>query len=585
MIWIAYQIYNVYFVKKCMHLNRSIKAFDKKRGSMVKRLGSLSRLAGVLLQVFLGGYAAAAAACPDDHYESCVFTACTCLPKVSGDVGKASEAAKDTVNNVVKEVDKGMKNVSKEAGIAITNIGKNIEKGGKDIESNIAKSAKDVEAEVARAGKDTEQAVSAIGRYLERSVNSTGAVVQTAAERVREGKVVDAVWHMGIDHVRASSKNAALAATESSVLNTVAQVSATAYGGPQGAAAYAAWLTYEQTGDVGLAVKVGVIAGASALAMAEAGKMPSTTEYELAKKAIVTGAIGGSAVAAAGGNEDAVTEGFLKAGAMVVIQDTYQRKLDHKMTGKASKGDPYCMTVSSAGCAPPAEAFVRKADGSLDLDSNGIPKIDMSKVDKTRPAVGIKDPRAYFNENNLVMKGVSKVPGMNDMAVFHDQWAMKWNMGSKTTAASIVPAVVVTYWGLGAPYYTGLQETAVNAKRRDLVALNTKLGIEPKSNELAPSNLPPIAESKSKLSVNVNDIVQSYFCNVGDSVRVIAVERPAASKGDFACRVLYAKEDGEESLWRAENDGDYCAPKALKFAKRQKDFGFSCVSSAMNRPL
>jgi hypothetical protein len=544
-------------------------------------------------------FSRAVLACPDNQYEyceerclfgKCITLGCVCLPKIGGDVGKVGEDAKQGVNNAAKEVEKGYKNLSKEGAIAVDNLVKTIEKGGKDFVYNHAKSAEDIKAEIGRAGKDTEQAVAAIGRYIERQANSTIEAHKKAIDRVREGKVIDAIWHLGLDPIRATSDNTAAAVTESSVLNTVAQVAATAYGGPQGAAAYAAWLTYQQTGDISLAVKVGVLAGASSYAMSQAGAMPTDSAYEVAKKTIVTGAIGGTAVAAAGGNEDAVKDAFLKAGAMVVVQDTFQRTTGHPLSGKASEGEPYCLTVSTTDCAPPGNAYIRNADGSLVLDERGVPKLDMSKLDPNRPAVGLKDPNAFFNEKNPVMKGVSKVPGMNGMAVFHDQWALKWEMGALTTPASIVPAVVLTYWGLGAPYYESLQKTGAGSMRRDmnlLYRVNGKVSeqsLDDHSKGIATAEpVDQFGNPIKPLNVRVEDVVQSYICNNANLVRMIGVERPSSKEHGFACRVLYSTEGGETAPWIAKNDPDYCQPRASEFVKNQEAMGFTCYQSAMNR--
>lgn len=549
-------------------------------------------------------FPAATYACGSNEYEECYSVCvlpkpfggcaqeikdCKCLPKVGGDVGKAGEQAKEAANNAAKEVEKGLENITKEAAIAVNNVAKTLEKADDDIGKNVSKSNEDIKAEIDRAGKDTEQAVSAVGRYMERMGQSVVPALEQAAIRAREGKVIDAVWHLNIAPYQAGSKNAALAMTESSVLNTVAQVAATAYGGPQGAAAYAAWLTYEQTGDAGLAVKVGVIAGAANYAMAKAGHMPSNTEYELMKKTVVTGAIGGTAVAAAGGNEAAVKEAFLKAGAMVVIQDTFKDMTTHDLSGKASEGEPYCVTVATTDCAPPSEAYVRNPDGSLALDDRGVPKLDVSKMDPKRPMVGLKDPKATFNEGNVVMKGISKVPGMNGMAVFHDQWAMKWDMNAFTTPTSIVPAVVLTYWGLGAPYYTDLQKTAVEAKQQDMATLNRMIAPSSDKPESEDTGITTVGSADKygkpivPLDVRKNDIVQSYLCNRENMVRAVAVERPAVNDRGLACRVLYASEKSETAPWVAKNDGSYCESKARAFAKKLEVMGFTCNQSAMNR--
>ncbi|WP_244510670.1 hypothetical protein [Microvirga guangxiensis] len=88
------------------------------------------------------------------------------------------------------------------------------------------------------------------------------------------------------------------------------QIAASTYGGPAGAAAFAAWYTNKKTGDLDHAIRGGVIAGAASAGYANTSAMPSGTVGEVAKKALFTGAVGGVAFAAAGGNDAAVCDAF-----------------------------------------------------------------------------------------------------------------------------------------------------------------------------------------------------------------------------------------------------------------------------------
>jgi len=199
---------------------------------------------------------------------------------------------------------------------------------GGDICDTLAKAVDDTVKESERAAENVEEAGQAIGRFVENQTHSLGDTLVDAERRVREGKVIDALWHLGTDPTRHASDNAAALATESKLVGSIAQIAATAYGGPQGAAAYAAWLTYEQTCDQGscnpeLALRVGMISGASSWAMGKAGEMPIESASQIVKKAAVSGAIGGLAVAVSGGGEDAVRKGFMLSAGAVLIRDGY----------------------------------------------------------------------------------------------------------------------------------------------------------------------------------------------------------------------------------------------------------------------
>ncbi len=230
----------------------------------------------------------------------------------------------------------------RELGKAISDLGKNVDKGIRDTGN-----------EIERARRNIETAGAAIAEYVQAKTEGTIKSTSNALERVREGKAIDALWHIGTDQIRIEDQAASKAALKSEIIRTVGQIAASVYGGPGGAAAYAAWLTYHQSGgDVELALKVGIIAGATSWAMQGAGKMPTEDATgnlvvsSVGKKVAVTAAIGGLAVAAAGGNEDAVRDGFLRAGAMVLIQEGYHNYTKHALNEEALKASKDHLTVS-----------------------------------------------------------------------------------------------------------------------------------------------------------------------------------------------------------------------------------------------
>ena len=273
----------------------------------------------------------------------------------------------------------------------------NTTKALKDISANLDKAGKDAESEVQRAGRDMEQFINASSNYAQGVVKGKVTGANRALTRMREGKVIDALWHQATDNLVTHSDSAAAAAQESSILRTVGSVASSVYGGPGGAAAYAAWLAYYQSGgDVNLALRVGIISGATSYAMAGAGTIPTRDAVgnlvvgDIAKRAAVTGAIGGLAVAAAGGDENAVRDGFLRAGAMVLIQEGYRTYTKHPLSEqdqdgkpsglKASNGPAYC-TSSAIDCRTPPE-------GAAKIENGKFIGWDQSKLDPSAPHVG-----------------------------------------------------------------------------------------------------------------------------------------------------------------------------------------------------
>lgn len=347
----------------------------------------------------------------------------------------------------------------------------NLYKSVDDLGRNLSKAGQDTGNTVVKAVTDVGQAVSAIVRYVERETKSAGERVKTAAERAREGKFVDALWHFGTEALQDTEEHLFDATQESELLAAAGQVAATAYGGPAGAAAYAAWRTYKQTGSFEVALRAGIITGLAGSAMGAAAEMPEASLPQLVQKTIVTGAIGGAAVAAAGGDDNAVRDGFLEAGGMVLVQDAYAGMTEgHKIDARASSGDPpYCMATVGAECSPNLEAYELGPDGKPVLDENGLPKVDINKTDIRRSHVGTwatsEDPSFVgASERSGAMIAASKIPGVNAMSIFHDNWVVSWNMNTFTSVATIAPAIVMTYTGVGEPFFDLLQKTAAARK-------------------------------------------------------------------------------------------------------------------------
>jgi hypothetical protein len=364
------------------------------------------------------------------------------------------------LRDVGKAIEKGAHDTGKTIEKGAQDTGTAIEKGAHDAGKTAEKAASDTGVAVEEGAHDIGDAGVAIGKFVERQAKGGKETLSDAEQRVREGKFVDAVWHLATDPVKHTEENAALAAQESELLSAVGQVAATAYGGPGGAAAYAAWLTYRMTGDAELALRIGMISGATSAAFGAVGEMPTATTGELAKKAIVAGAIGGLAVAAAGGDDAAVRDAFLLSGGMILVQDGYREMTGTDIDARASEDKPYCMATVGAECSPKPHVYERDESGNIKYDQKGRPVVDMGKVELRRPHVGewAKEGQAGLtHETGVFMQVVSKIPGMNAMALFHDQWSISWDMNSFTNKATILPAVVFTYIGTGVPVYQKIQ--------------------------------------------------------------------------------------------------------------------------------
>ena len=377
-------------------------------------------------------------------------------------------------NNVQKTVHKAVKDTGNTVKKAGQDTGKTLSKAGKDLGGAATKAGSDTANEVIRAPKNLDRARLTLQRFGEREVQGVGQTLSDAEKRVRQGKFADAIWHLTIDPLKHTEGNAARMVQENSILRTIGQVAATAYGGAGGAAAYASWYTYRTTNNPELALRVGMITGATCAAMDQVGKMPNgpidpATHHEIfsptavTKKTLVAGSIGGLAVAASGGDEKALRDGFLYSGGTILVQGYYETTTWHKIDAKASNEEAFAMDAAPGEPgAPPREAYYND-DGTPYLDKNGRQIPDVRKLPARVARVGRwskADNVGITSERSLPMTAISKIPAMNAMALLHDQWAVYYDMNVLTSVGTIPVATVITYIGTGTQMYDLIQKTA-----------------------------------------------------------------------------------------------------------------------------
>lgn len=368
------------------------------------------------------------------------------------DIDNISDAGKKAIDDTIKAGEKATQdgiNASKKAVNDTVNTGK---KAIDDILKTAQKAVDDAIWNTVKGANDIVDAGKASGRFVEHQVRGYKVSLSDAERRIREGKVVDATWHLWTDPYKNDEEGAAKAVQESSLLNTVASTAASYYGGPAGAAAYAAWYTYRATdpNDMDMALRVGVMAGVTSAGYANTAAMPVGTVSEVAKKAIVTGAMGGLAVAAAGGDEAAVREAFLKSGGMVVVQSAQSYVVKEYVDPAVAKADAYCVSTVGTKCSIVLPKLQRDSQGNVILDENFQPKIDNSVTLPERLQIGSWQPRAQPANN--------QTPGIDQLFTKNNEWAISWDRNAFTTKSSSLPAVVLTYVGPGSPFSEKVEE-------------------------------------------------------------------------------------------------------------------------------
>lgn len=278
------------------------------------------------------------------------------------------EEAKNALEGARKVTDEAVSHARKAIDDTLklpTKVGAELERDLDRISGGLADTRKRVVREAGGALRLIADAANAAAKFTERETKGS---VETMKGALHRRNVVSSVWYLATTPIKTTNKNAMQATRDSAVLAVAAQVAATAYGGPAGAAAYAAWTAYNLTGgDINAALRAGVTQGLIAAATGAVANMPTGAEKVLAEtalksaiakaqganseeiaqvalaslvqagtaqltmslneaqlgevqKGIVSGALGGAAVAASGGNSEAIREAFLKSGGEVLVQ-------------------------------------------------------------------------------------------------------------------------------------------------------------------------------------------------------------------------------------------------------------------------
>ena len=390
------------------------------------------------------------------------------IEKAGQDTGKTVEkAAQDTG----KTVEKAAHDTGHTLEKAAQDTGKTIEKAAHDTGHTIEKAFQDTGNELNRTGRNVNDAAIAAGHFVENQGQALGETLSDAEKRVREGKIIDAIWHAATDPIKHTENNLGEAVTESSLLNNVATAAASIYGGPNGAAAYAAWYTYKQTGDLELALKAGVIAGATAKGLQMVNGMPSETPDQLTQKALASASVGGAAVAASGGDEKDIIEAFVKGAALTAAREHYKNMTDKEIEGRAP--------TKGAIPKPKLDPNI-KHDFKILVDESGEPimdatgkyhQIDIRSLPREASHVGLATDQAggsFFSgaEGSDPMKFFGTLPYANDMAYFHDQWAAVSQMEGIEIQATILPATILTVTGSDTPLINQATEENIESEKK-----------------------------------------------------------------------------------------------------------------------
>jgi hypothetical protein len=433
-----------------------------------------------------------------------------------------------------------------------------------------------------KCGGDICDALEATKVFTIGSVQSTGSNIEKFARRLGEGKPIDALWHLVTDNLNSSNDNLAEAARRSSLLRSTGQIAAAAYGGPAGASAYAAWLTYNETKDLNLALRTGVITGLSSWASGGVADIGAKEASDIALRSVLTGAIAGVAVAASGGDQQQIEQAVVRGAVSLLVREGYKDLTSHALDRKSlqgSTGDGYCLGAnpdSGLSCLPPKDAYIR-VNGKVSF-RNGRPEIDYRKLSPIRPRVGTaaldgRSPSLGISERSAPMTFVSRLPGWNAMAVAHDQFDVSTNPETNPTieiayrVGTIPPFVILTYEGAGGGVADQIRAAAL--KRRESQVQQTPAANPTASTTNASAStaaLVEITDLTCKKGSDTKTFVM-YYASDGQSV---------VDKRSRVCRIDQSLGTVWHSLWRARHEAHTCTQRLSRIVERQSSMGYSC---------
>lgn len=452
----------------------------------------------------------------------------TLITIVNGNLGKVS---------ILETVEKNIYTTVERAG---EDIIMNVSKSGKDIEANYSKGWRDGVKQSSESFNDAVDAAKAAGRYQERTFNAQIDSVKNAERRAREGKVVDAAWGIATEPLQANEENFFKATQESSVINQAAASAAAVYGGPGGAAAYSAWHTYRVTGDANMAFKAGVLSGMTSQLNAGQGTLSANSTLEQAiRKASLAGAAGGIAVAAQGGDEAAITNGFLKSSGAVLVQYGGSRAAAYSPKVADGINLAECISARDIDCASKTQ-FVKDA-GRFLKDASGNPiesnKIDLNSTIGTWTSI---DKNSAAGRVQQIITDISKLQenGNPDskVIILDNKWVLTTTVGSQIDIEYGKPTVVLTAVG---------EDSKINFNR--------------KFNKLVP------AKTNKK---------GNYLCDDGHTVRPITT-----TVSGKTCKAIFPNsQNGIDILHKSKFNPNDCAVRAAYYANINfKNKGIRCV--------
>jgi hypothetical protein len=165
-------------------------------------------------------------------------------------------------------------------------------------------------------------------------------------------------------------------------------------------------------------------------------------------------------VAAAGGDEQAIKDGFLKSAGAVLVQGGQDKLKAYSQKAEDAYDTVQCISARDVDCLSNT-TWARDVKGKILYDEkNGKPRIDPSSLDPNQ-YIGrwsALDPQSPEGKTNAFITQISKLPNMEAIPILKNQWVLTWTL---STEQDKKPTVVVTYVGKDAPFNSTVKYSGV----------------------------------------------------------------------------------------------------------------------------
>lgn len=376
---------------------------------------------------------------------------------------------------------------------------------------------------------------------IDRFVADTGTVTPQASAQGRERQLIESLWQAGTLDAAPDEAAAQRLARSNTFAGATAQLARSVYAGPPGAAAYAAWWAYRQPGATPMqALRVGLLAGGGLWDAELSGDGP-TAPAQVVQRTSLAAALGGLAVAGAGGDEQALRASFFDSGAAVLLQDGAQ--VD-------------CFSARVECQDLPADALVNRAGRAV----GWAPE----RLRPMAPGVGVDFPLTP-QANQAPAPILARPQGS---LVLDQSWTLSWQFPKGMERGVLYPSLVLTGARPGdvARAAASTAKVAAPAAPKAVTepALEAALADPPAAGPAEPAARPPTR----------------VLCQRGADRRFVWL-LPADPKGGYVCRVMYQVGKTPSVLWNAQQNSAACVTKAEARVAQEQARGYQCSKVPM----